>query len=281
VRPNGQYARLKLEFLDRYLPAALNATKRKLRRVYIDLFAGPGVNSDGRIEFPGGALRALGATGTSSETPFTDAVLVNLDSADHVALTERVNDLCRRGESRVPLERIRLVHGDANELLGDILRRFDPSDYLLVFADIEAPRQLPFDTLRVLRAKHASVDLYVLFPLDMALRRLLAYNPRRRDEWAPILDAFFGCRDWRESADELRANPSRRDELGRQLTTLYCRQLMTLWEHAAAVVDVHLRKRRRLYRMVFAASHAAAERIKMHIQRAMTETAKQGQGDLF
>ena len=281
VRQSGQYARLKLEFLDRYLPAALNATKRKRRRVYIDLFAGPGANSDGHIEFAGGALRALVAAGPGTGTPFTDAVLVNLEAADHAALAERVRRSCASGESLIPLNRIEVLHGNANELLPAILTRFDPRDYLLVFADIEAPKQLPFDTLRTLRARHESVDLYVLFPLDMALRRLVAYNPRRREEWAPVLDAFFGCRDWKELADELRANPDRRDELGRRLTSLYCRQLRSLWEDADAVVDVHLRRRRRLYRMVFAADHDAAKRIKAHIQRAMAESAKQGQGDLF
>ncbi len=113
VRLNGEYARVKLQFLDQYLPSALNATQRKPRRVYIDLFAGPGRNFDGLAEFPGGALRALEATGKGSGTAFTDAVLVNLEVTDHEALTERVQRACTSGRSRIPLERIRLLRGDA------------------------------------------------------------------------------------------------------------------------------------------------------------------------
>lgn len=281
MRHNGQYAKLKLEFLDRYLPAALNATQRKLRRVYIDLFAGPGMNSDGHVEFLGGALRALAATGPGSGTSLTDAVLVNIDETDHEALQARVRTACAAGLSRVPLDRIRVLRGDANELVPEILSHFDAWDYLLVFADIEAPKQLPFDTLRRLRAKHNSVDVYVLFPLEMALKRLMAYSRRRRDEWGPILDSFFGCEGWREIADVLRANPDRRDELGRRLTSLYCSQLKTLWDDAEAVADIHLRKRQRLYQMIFAASHDAAARIKGHIKRALAQEGMRGQGDLF
>ncbi len=249
--------------------------------MYIDLFAGPGRNFDGRAEFPGGALRALEAAGKGSGTSFTDAVLVNVDAADHDALTERVQRACASGISRVPLDRLHLLQGDANSLVGDIISRFDSWDYLLVFADIEAPRQLPFSTLRTLKASHRSVDLYVLFPLDMALKRLLAYNRRRREQFAPILDQFFGSREWRPLVDELRANPDRRDMLGRALTELYCARLRTLWDDAQPVLDVHLRHRQRLYKMLFAASHDAAVRIRRHIQQLLTADARSGQGDLF
>lgn len=281
ARKNGSYARVKLEFLDRYLPFALNATKKKRRRVYLDLFAGPGINIDVADEFPSGALRALSASGPGSGTSFTDAVLVNLDAADHRALSERVEGICTGGQSRVSMDRIQLVNGDANESLPAILEGFHPKDYLMVFADIEAPKQLPFVTLEALRAEHTSVDLYVLFPLDMAVTRLVAYNPRRRREWGPVLDSFFGTNAWTEIADELRTNPGRRAELGRQLTGLYCRQLGTLWEEAGVVADVYLRKRQRLYQMVFASSHIAAGRIKTSVKLAMDQSAGAGQGELF
>jgi three-Cys-motif partner protein len=281
VRHNGQYAKLKLDFLDMYLPSALNATQRKPRRAYIDLFAGPGRNSDGHVEFEGGALRALQAIGRGSSTSFTDAVLVNLDQADHAALSERVARLCTSGLSRVPLDRVGRLLGDANVMIEEIVSRFHPRDYLLVFADIEAPKQLPFATLQRLKARHQSVDLYVLFPLEMALKRLVAYNPRRREQWAPTLDAFFGCEDWGGLADQLRANPDRKADLGRALTELYCRQLRTLWEDATPTVDVFLRRRQRLYRMIFAASHEAARRIRTHIQKLIAADTVSGQGSLF
>ena len=42
ARINGEWAEAKLSFLDYYAPVAIDATEQKHRRVYIDLFAGPG-----------------------------------------------------------------------------------------------------------------------------------------------------------------------------------------------------------------------------------------------
>src|SRR6185503_18513669 len=44
ARDSGRWGLTKLSFLDDYCPAALQATKRKLQRCYVDLFAGPGIN---------------------------------------------------------------------------------------------------------------------------------------------------------------------------------------------------------------------------------------------
>lgn len=45
ARVNGPWAKVKLSFLGEYGPVALKATMRKATRVYVDLFAGPGLNS--------------------------------------------------------------------------------------------------------------------------------------------------------------------------------------------------------------------------------------------
>jgi three-Cys-motif partner protein len=271
VRDTGAWARRKLEFLDRYLPAALDATARKRRRVYVDLFAGPGRNVSNEKEFPGAALKALKAI-SPGNVAFTDAVMVNLLPTHHRALEARVDALCRAGDSRVPRERISLRLADANDVAPSIITAFNPRDYLLVFADIEAPRQLSFNTIRSLKpAGYQSVDLYVLFPLDMGVQRLIAYDPATRDSFAAGLDEYFGTPDWRELAREARINPGRRDSLRRRLTELYCRQLRTVWKNADEMLDVYLRNRQRLYKMIFAESSGVANRIKSHIRSRMNE----------
>lgn len=79
MRENGEYAKEKLRFLDYYLPSALTATTAKRHRVYVDLFAGPGINASAASEYEGGALRALKASSRNGAVTFTDAVLVNKD----------------------------------------------------------------------------------------------------------------------------------------------------------------------------------------------------------
>lgn len=83
ARVNGPWARRKLEFLTQFGPPALDATVRKRRRIYLDLFAGPGINltePQGGEEFPSGALRMLALHGHHAQHPaFTSAYLVNGD----------------------------------------------------------------------------------------------------------------------------------------------------------------------------------------------------------
>ena len=78
ARNSGSWGKQKLSFIDDFGPAALEATERKIHRVYLDLFAGPGRNKDGEAgeEFVGSPVRALPMT--APEKPaihFTDAML--------------------------------------------------------------------------------------------------------------------------------------------------------------------------------------------------------------
>ena len=56
ARENGEWAVTKLLFLDRFGPTAIDATRRKHNRVFVDLFAGPGMNIDPRSEGEPGAI---------------------------------------------------------------------------------------------------------------------------------------------------------------------------------------------------------------------------------
>ena len=102
ARENGEWAVTKLRFLDKFGPTAIDATYRKRRRVFIDLFAGPRRNIDPNsgAEFPASSLRVLKMAGVQHpEIAFTDAVLVNLAKLDHQALDARVNQARRPGRA--------------------------------------------------------------------------------------------------------------------------------------------------------------------------------------
>jgi three-Cys-motif partner protein len=180
ARDSGTWARDKLSFLDEFGPPALTATTRKHQRCYIDLFAGPGLNIDRSTgeEFDGSPLRILGMTSSiDPDIHFTHAVFVNKTEADHEALAVRVDRCCAEGRSFIPRERIGIRHGDANIVIRDIMATIPALAYVLLFADIEAPKQFPWSSvLDIKRLGHASVDLYILFPLEMAIQRLIAFQ---------------------------------------------------------------------------------------------------------
>lgn len=281
ARDNGPWGETKLSFLDYYCPSAIQATARKHQRYYIDLFAGPGRNVvRGRgNEFDGSPLRVLRYQ-SQGRLPlaFTHAVFLNANRKDHEALKERVRRAASDGASRIPKEDIHCVNGDANIEIAGILGRIPREAYLMVFADMEAPSQWPWHSMCALRTLgHRSVDLYTLLPLDMAIVRLISYQRNQRERHATTLDQFFGTGDWRRLADR-RLTEGQAGEMRHGLTELYLNQLRTLWQNAGPMIDVFLRGQQRLYRMLFASDHPAADRIASWIKHNTIDGA---QGSLF
>ncbi|MEJ7811469.1 MAG: three-Cys-motif partner protein TcmP [Gemmatimonadaceae bacterium] len=270
ARDNGPWGREKLQFLDAFGPPALRATSRKLERWHIDLFAGPGMNVERGTgdEFRGSPIRVLHMTADGRrDIHFTHAVFVNADRRDHAALRERVDRSYAAGGCAIAQEHVRVMRADANEALPSIMAAVHPDAYAFVFADLEAPRQWPWQSVRELRTRgHRSVDLYMLFPLDMAIVRLCAYNRARREKYANILSEFFGTDDWRQFADA-RLTDTRSSRLRQELTDLYIAQLKTIWKHAGVVKDVYRTGRHALYRMLFASDDPGAQRIASWARR--------------
>lgn len=279
ARVNGDWAKRKLEFLDKFGPPALDATEKKSRRVYCDLFAGPGINlpkEHGGEEFESGALRMLGMRGHRTSHPaFTDAYLVNLDPADHKALVQRIDRLESKGLLAVPREKIRVIEADAHAALPGILSECHHLDYMLVFADPENPSQWPWSSVETLTGRgHKSIDLYLLYPLEMGVKRLLNFKggPHQDDR----LTEFFGSEDWRPVVGQ-RVTKARSKELSRALEELYLTQLRRHWYHANKGMDVRRVGNQGLYRMVFASNHDAGERISTWARK----TQDDDQGQLF
>jgi three-Cys-motif partner protein len=262
ARDNGLWGKVKLSFLDHYLPPALIATRSKVQRHFLDLFAGPGRNIDARgtkEEFEGGSIRALKATdGHAPPTSFTHLVAMNLDQEDHDLLTERVRRLEVAGESMVPHARIRLIPGDCNHHTPYAMKKIDHRAYVLVFADPTAPKHFPFSTVQSLRSQgHKSVDLYMLYPSDMALRRLFG-NPEANTD---VLTRFFGGDGWRAFTDA-RMTSEQFPELMRKSLAYYCDQLRAqAWAYVRVVREVKRSGAAGLYDMILATNHPAGDRI--------------------
>lgn len=264
ARDNGRWGREKLAFVDSFAPPAFSATERKHQRWYLDLFAGPGMNVERGTgkEFRGSPLRVLHLTAEGRpDLHFTHAVFVNESKLDHAALQERIERAYAVGGSVIPRENVTLMKADANEALPEIMSRIDHRAYVFAFADIEAPKQWPWQTVRELRRqRHASVDLYALFPLDMAIVRLCAYEARHRERLGMRLTEFFGTDEWRRFAAAARTE-KQSAQLRADLTELYLRQLRTLWRSAGIAKDVRRTRWHALYKMVFASDHPAGSRI--------------------
>ncbi|HSU15556.1 three-Cys-motif partner protein TcmP [Longimicrobium sp.] len=263
-RRNGRHALQKLEFLNRFLPPALLATRSKVSRHYVDLFAGQGYfrDEEGRVH-EGSALRALSIGAEDSQSvAFTDATLVNLFPEHAQALAENIEKLCATRRCRVPQNRIELIQGDANEAVPRILARIHPRAYVFVFADPENPGQLPWETVKALRSQgHESVDLYLLFPLDMAVIRMMAWDRVKLEPTAAALTRFYGTDEWR-AVVERRVTDRDRERCRKELEDLYMQGLRGLgWKHVSRAREVKRAGNHRLYQMLFATNHPVADNL--------------------
>lgn len=265
ARDSGAWAQDKLTFLDEYCPPALQATETKFERHYVDLFAGPGRNVDrtGQLgEFEGGAIRAVKLRAPAGKrVSFTHAHLVNLNEVHHKALRARMDDLSASHGNRVPSRNTKHILGDANAHVPWILKEIDVRAYAFVFADIEAPSQWPWRSVAELRAHgHDSLELCMLFPLDMALRRQASGSPDAVAQNAASLTRFYGTDAWHSIVDVPRTI-AQGPEVGRQLEELYLEQLRTKWKYAGEVRDVRRVGAHKLYKLLFATNHPAGRDI--------------------
>jgi three-Cys-motif partner protein len=280
ARAAGSYARKKLDFIQFFAPAAIDAAARKRRRIYVDLFAGPGLylQRDPDAEVESGALALLRSRGARHPgLSFTHAHLVNLDRSDHDALRTRVDRLVSTRECLVPASGLRHHLGDANLLARKLITQADKPDYVLVVAEIEAPRQLPWETVRGLRMSgHKSVDLCLLFPLDLGFNRLpsLQEMPEGHED---VITRFFGDEAWKPILTSGVTEASA-PECRWALEELYLAKLRGMWEKAERVMQVKLRGERGLHRMIFATDHAAGARIADWARSQADQTDQLGFG---
>jgi three-Cys-motif partner protein len=277
ARDNGEWGKEKLAFIEHFGPVALRATAGKRERHYLDLFAGPGTNKVRGTgeEFDGSPLLAIEMAAESMpDIHFTHAWCINKSRRDFAALEARLDQRVEAGRSRIPRERIHGIAGDANRELRGVLDQIHPKAYVLAFADMEAPKQCPWETIEALRAYrgHESVDLYILFPLDMALKRLLSSNPATVEQSASVLNGFYGDDRWRPLL-ELRKSGSDadRDELGRKALQLYMERLREKWHHVDVISDVKRGMHHKLYKMLYASDNVAGRKIAAWAKRRSPE----------
>lgn len=179
ARVVGPWSRHKHFILNQYLGIfAAGMRKKWPRRVYIDLFAGPGVcaDDDARSFFAGSPLLALAQ-------PFTDHIYVDLDPVATGALRRRI-------EERAPARNVTILTGDCNQVIDEVIGALPKRD-CIAFAFLDPTNwEVHFETIRKLADKRR-VDLLVTFHAqNMKRASTVAYQPR--------LDDFFGTPTWRK-----------------------------------------------------------------------------------
>ena len=188
----GDWTKMKLDIIERYLDAYTTALKNKpFRLVYIDAFAGTGQveiatdDEEGRAVLRGSAERAIAIRNRSFDRMF----LIEKDP-------ERCSEL-RVLRERHPDRDIRIVNEDANSALQRLTRSWRGRRGVL-FLDPFAT-ELEWATIKSVCGTKA-LDTWILFPVG-AIRRMLPRwkKPEEVDEqWARRLYRIYGDDSWRD-----------------------------------------------------------------------------------
>lgn len=184
IRCVGRWAKDKYFYIGRYLDLFSTAMKNIWNLYYIDLFAGCGkcrVRDSGE-EIDGSALMSL-----NIRFPFTKYLFVDSNP-------EALDSLEKRIKSSGSLDRVKLLHGDCNERVEEIIKEIPQKGSLcLAFID-PTGLQIKFATIKQL-TEERRIDLIITFPEGMAIKRNLEIF---LNQGHSLLDDFMGDTSWRE-----------------------------------------------------------------------------------
>lgn len=257
----GTWSRDKFYYIRGYLELFARAMHTTFpRRVYVDLFAGPGrcVCDDRSGELDGTPLIALQVS-----QPFTAYHFVEADAEAMAALRIRA---ARPASTAVPS----FHELDANSAVDTIVGQL-PTEALSVAVIDPTGLHLHFDSLRRLTAGRR-MDLIYIFPEGMAAKR----NIDRFLQAESRLDRVLGTRSWRDrvaaglKAKSLADPRVEWQMLGRPIVQVFREQLAALGYmdvKLGSEVLVRNTKHVPLYYIVFASKHTLGNKFWNAIKR--------------
>ncbi|MBD2068116.1 three-Cys-motif partner protein TcmP [Leptolyngbya sp. FACHB-671] len=217
----GDWTTQKLRCLDKYLHAYTKIMSKHFSEyMYIDAFAGTGwltlkQNEDEDEQSQQPSLLDLLADGSSSEQPETSSSKLKqqLDGSARIALKveptftkylfiekskPRFSEL-QKLKLEYPEQKIIFKNSDANALIQEICHEYQwmkDGVRAVLFLDPYG-MHVSWKTIEVV-AKTKAIDLWYLFPIGIALNRLLKNNGRISEANRCRIDTVLGTSDWYE-----------------------------------------------------------------------------------
>lgn len=257
MRDSGAWAKDKLFYLQKYINTFETSMHGKpwRRRIYIDLFSGPGkcAIKDGRGYFLGSSLISM-----TTAHPFTDYYFVDTENDNITALKTRST------ATNINKNRINFLIGDANKKVMEVVNDINKidSEFIagawpslnLAFLDPEG-FELEWNTVATL-ATINRMDLIIHYS-QQGVKRMADRALESNKETA--IDKFFGDTEWRKIYKECKDDPT---GIHRPLIDYYKSKLKTLGyvevkddEEVWAEPLMKNRKNAPLYRLLFASKN--------------------------
>jgi three-Cys-motif partner protein len=273
----GAWARHKLDFLSRYLSAYTKILSKQPWAdgfVYIDAFAGPG---RARVRakpdaLPGGVdllapvldeddaeyLKGSPRVALDIDPPFSHYVFIDLNS-ERIALLEAV--AAEFGAART----VAIRQCDCNAYLLELLPRIKWDTWRgVVFLD-PFGMHVPWSTIQAL-AETRALEVFVNFPLGMAIQRLLPRDGQLQPQRRRKLDEYFGGPEWfdvmyQERQVDLFGEEQRQKMPGEHLAKWYRDRLQAAFGYASKARLVRNSRGGHLYYLIHAGPNKTGAKI--------------------
>lgn len=285
----GDWTETKLSILGRYLAQYTKVLKDKPSRRrpfitgYIDAFAGTGRRSTPPADQPADHAPDLFTEDLiDAEIPSlldgsARIALKTQPTFDHYIFIERDAARCGaleslRGEFPKLAERIRVLQGDANTRIQELCAKNWKSHRAVLFLDPYG-MQVDWETIEAIASTHA-IDTWILFPLWVAVNRMMPKSGVIPETWRTKLDRFFGRSDWHDLfyqqsaesrlfADE---DPVQKVATPETIARYYSSRLASVFAGVSKEPRVLFNSSNRpLYLLYFAAGNAKGAKIAMRI----------------
>ena len=282
----GPWAKEKLACLEKYLHAYTTIMRRQTFKgyFYVDAFAGPGSLKVRKQENDPAqqSLLEVAASGAEDEDeeqyiagsprvaleiehPFTDYFFIEKDDSRIKTLHKLKREHKTRGN------RIRIHTGDCNNRLGELLRHHhDQWKHWrgVVFLD-PFGMQVPWKTIADLGATR-SIEVFLNFPVGMAIQRLLKRSRSFTDKERSKLDAYFGTGKWfdllyRKQEGLFGEAVVKDTDAGDRLVRWYRKRLKAAFGYASSAREIRSRAGRPLYYLIFAGPNETGEKIASYV----------------
>lgn len=204
----GDWTADKLERVRKYLCAYTtifrsNRKAQYFRTIYVDAFAGTGHRVDSKRSQPGAGFfqteadpeteaykKGSARIALEVRPPFDRFIFVEREADRADELRELVRKLPMRSED------VEIITNEANDFLQRWCASTDWHKHrAVVFLDPYG-MQVDWATLEAL-ARTKAVDLWLLFPLGVAVNRLLTREGPPPAAWADALTRIFGAEEWK------------------------------------------------------------------------------------
>lgn len=279
----GDWTTEKLDRLRKYLAAYTKIlSKQPFTYAYIDAFAGTGYRTTkattneedlllpelADVE-PQRFLQGSARIALECEPAFHKYIFIEKNEEK---LAELQSSLSREFPEKE--NQIIFIRGDANTVIQYLCEKDWRRHRAVLFLD-PFGMQVGWPTMEAV-ARTEAIDLWILFPLGVAVNRMLTKDGQINEKWKRRLDEMFGSGDWYNAFYRANSQTSLLDEAPKMQKTAdfsvilayYVDRLKTVFQHVAEnPLQLYNSKNSPLYALFFAAGNPKGGKTAVKIAR--------------